>query len=274
VSPPASALSIRNPNVQRLRRLTGRRRARRDEGRFVIEGPGLIAEALRSSVPIETAFVAADERGRAAPREVLSALARRGIETHDLAPGVLERVTDTVTPQGVVAVAVGRPLRLDEFVTAELAGLVVVLAGLGDPGNAGTLVRTAEATGAAGVVFTDGTVDPLAPKTVRAAAGSAFRVRLVDGGPVVGALEALGRAGLRLVGASVGASAAATDYTEAPLDGDVAVVLGSEPRGLGHEVVSRVDEVVSIPMLGEVESLNVAVAGSLLCFEYARRRTR
>jgi RNA methyltransferase, TrmH family len=267
---PAAGLAVRNPNVQRLRRLARRRRARSDEGRFVVEGPVLVVEALASGRAVEAAYVAADARETADLRRALDELNALGLEVRTLAPGVLEKVADTVTPQGIIAVVEGGPSTLDQFLRTRPRGLVLVLAGVGDPGNAGTLVRVAEATGAAGVVFTGGAVDPLGPKTVRAAAGSAFRVPLVEETEASAAVAALRGHGFRVVATS---TEGGDPYTVASLDGDVGLLLGSEPHGLDERLLDLVDQAVSIPMQGAVDSLNVAIAGSLLCFEYARRRS-
>lgn len=262
------ALSAQNPKVQHLRRLIGRRKSRREHGQFVVEGPTLVTEALAAGSVVAAVFVDADGNpDTLAPTRI--AAEQAGVPVHQLGPGVLARIADTVTPQPAVAIVEGRPLPLDALVSSERRGLVVVLAGVADPGNAGTVIRAAEAAGATAVVFTEGSVDPLGPKTVRAAAGSALRVPVVEGTEVAATVAALRGAGWRAVGT---VATGATPYTGADLTGDVAVVLGSEAHGLPADVVAELDELVTIPMQGQVESLNVAVAGALLCFEHARPR--
>jgi TrmH family RNA methyltransferase len=272
----AAPLSARNPRISHLRRLSGRRRARLDAGAFVVEGPVVVAEALGFGAPLLELYVDVDAESRAgaepgSPLAVALDLAEAaGVPVHRLATGVLAKVSDTVTPQGVVAVAARRPAPLADIAGAP--GPVLVLAAVADPGNAGTLVRTAEAAGAAGVVFCAGAVDPFGPKTVRAAAGSLFRVPVaeVPGGPAtLEALDALRSTGRRLV-ATVARSGPAPE--ELDLTSPVAVLLGGEANGLPPEVERRVDTPVTIPMAGAIESLNVAVAGAVVLFEAARQR--
>jgi TrmH family RNA methyltransferase len=194
----------------------------------------------------------------------------RGVRTYDLAPGVLERVAGTVSPQPVLAVVptVDRPL-------GDLAGPtadgrpVVVCVDVRDPGNLGTVIRSSEAAGVAGVVCCDGTVDVYNPKCVRASAGAVFHVPLVVGGDPVTTLETLRSTGRRCLGATAGGGAS---YTDADLAAAPALVLGNEAGGLPDDLLGWLDGLVHIPMEGRSESLNVAVASAVLCFEAARQR--
>jgi TrmH family RNA methyltransferase len=142
-------------------------------------------------------------------------------------------------------------------------GFIVVAAGLADPGNVGTILRSAEAAGAGAVVLTEGTVDAFNPKVVRASAGALFHVPVVADA-AIGDLASLG---VPLLGAVAEGGLA---YDRAPLDGACALVLGNEAHGLPPELV--LDGFVSIPHRGRVESLNVAMAATILCFEASRRR--
>lgn len=182
-----------------------------------------------------------------------------------VARGVLERVATTVTPRPVLAVARRQVAPLDAL---RDSSFVVVLAALADPGNLGTIIRSAEAAGVDGVVVAGG-VDPFNPKSVRASAGTIFFVPLVlvDHGTV--ALDELGAWGKRRIGSRADAD---RRYDEIDLRGAVAMVLGSESHGIDEDVASRVDEMVSIPMAGQAESLNVAAAAAVMCFEVARQR--
>ena len=219
-------------------------------------------DALDAALEIQAVFV---EAGR--PVDAVADRARAaGVPVHTVRDGALARVTDTVTPQGVVAVASRPTPGLD---LAGTDGDVLVLVGVGDPGNAGTLVRTAEAAGAEAVVFCEGSVDPFTPKCVRASAGSVFHVPVFSGGEPVEVLQRLGMDGRRRV-ATAARAGVAVDETD--LTAPLAIVLGNEAHGLPVAVGSEVDEWVHIPMAGRVESLNVAVAGALVCFEAARQR--
>jgi len=233
-----------------------------------VEGATLLGEALGAGAPVESVYVAPTPHGDGATPEVRRAF-DAGVRVFDLAPGVLERVAGTVTPQPVLAV-VG-------MVTAELADLrgpgpIVVCVDVRDPGNLGTVLRSAEASGAAGVVCCDGTVDVYNPKCVRASAGALFHVPVVAGGEAMTVLDALGDLGRRRLAAVVDAGEA---YTEVDLSAPVALVLGNEATGLPAGMLERMDGAVRIPMEGRSESLNVGMACAVLCFEAARqRRTR
>ena len=203
---------------------------------------------------------------------VAARAAAAGVPVHLLAPGVLERVAGTVTPQPVLAVA-PRPGADAAVLDDAAADLVLVLAGVADPGNAGTLLRTAEAAGATAVVVTGGSVDPFGPKCVRASAGAVFRVPVVevDDGRARHALDRLAARGVRRLGTVV---AGGRPYDEVDLTGPIAVVLGNEAHGLAPAFAAAVDEAVTIPMAGRAESLNVGMAGAVVCFEAVRQRRR
>jgi TrmH family RNA methyltransferase len=231
----------------------------------VIEGPVLVAEALAAGIVVLELLVVAD----AAP-ELVADARRRGIDVHVVAPEVLARSLDTSTPQGVAAVATRPEVSLATALEAAAAGpLALVLVDVSDPGNAGTLLRAAEAAGAAAVLFCGDSVDPCNPKCVRASAGALFHLPVSSGGEALAVLEGLGEAGVRRVATVVRGG---TPYDEVDLAGPVAVALGSEAHGLPTALVDLLDDRLSIPMVGRSESLNVAMAGSVLCFESLRQR--
>ena len=258
-----SPLGIRHKRVQRVRRLLTQASYRRSEQAFVLEGAKVVGEALRAGAALESVFVAPTGLDDPVVHEAYDA----GIRVFRLGPGVLERVADTVTPQPVLAVAglVHRPV-------ADLQGesLAVVCVDVRDPGNLGTVLRSAEAFGAGAVICCDGTVDVYNPKCVRASAGSVFHVRLVAGGDPVEVLEQVGAHGLRRLGtvATGGTPAHAVDLAR-----PTALVIGNEAHGVPASVAAGVDEWVTIPMVGRAESLNVGMATAVLCFEAARQRT-
>jgi TrmH family RNA methyltransferase len=182
-----------------------------------------------------------------------------------VAAGVLDRVLDTVTPQGVCAVAPILTASVEEVAAvASSAGRpIVVLDRVGDPGNAGTIMRAAEASGCVGVVVTEGSVDPWSPKTVRASAGALFRmpVALVPALSDVVGIDRLGTA-----------ADAEVSHLDADLSGPVAIVVGNEAHGL--DPTAAVDRWVRIDMDGPTESLNVAMAATVVLFEALRQRHR
>ena len=225
------------------------------------EGGKLLSEALAAGVPIEGVYVNAGHTD-----EVVDRAREAGVRVHELAAGVLERIADAVTPQPVLTVV--------PFVDRDLhdvrgADWVVVCVDVRDPGNAGTVLRSAEAAGAGAVVCCDGTVDLYNPKTVRASAGSIFHVPVVVGGAPLEVLEEMARWGVHRLATT---SRSGTDYTDADLGRPIAIVLGNEAHGLPADVERAVDELVTIPMSGRTESLNVGMAAAVLNFEVARQR--
>ena len=263
-------LAAKNPLVSQLRRLSRRRSARLTDGQFLVEGATLLAVALDAGAEVSLVIrdggvPLSDELAELAQRA-----ARAGARLVELAPGTMAKVTDTVTPQPLASVVSRRQITLDELLAAGPPALpVVVLVGVSDPGNAGTLLRSAEAAGASAVVFCAGCVDPFNPKTVRASAGSIFLVPVVEDVDARVALAALGDHGVERIGTVARGGLALGD---APLGGPVAVVLGNEAHGLPEGLERVLDGVVTIPMSGRAESLNVAMAGTLMVFEAARRR--
>lgn len=229
----------------------------------MVEGVKVLSEALGAGVAVEAVFAAPG-----APADLLDRALAAGARVHDLAPGVLERVAGTVSPQPVIATVPYVDVAPDAVRSADF---VVVCVDVRDPGNAGTVLRSAEAAGAGAVICCDGCVDVYNPKSVRASAGSLFHVPVVRGGEPVEVLERLASWGLRRLGAVAGRG---VDYTAADLVGPTALVLGNEASGLPEPVRApgALDGEITIPMAGRAESLNVGMAAAVLCFEAARQR--
>lgn len=257
---PPETLSLRSPAVQRVRALVRHAKERRHQRAFVVEGSKVVGEALAAGAALEGLFVTAG-----CDDPVVDAAREAGVPVHPLAPGVVERVAGAVTPQPVLAVAAALDVTADDLGDD---AMVLVAAGVADPGNLGTLLRAAEAAGAGGVVCCPPSADVYSPKTVRASAGALFHIPIVlcDAGD---ALDALRARQYRRLAASV---AGAPSYDEVDLRGRVAVVLGNEAHGIAPELLGAVDGAVTIPMAGRTESLNVAMAATLLAFEAARQR--
>ena len=234
---------------------------RHEERAFVVEGPKLVDEATRGDADVLDIFVSpgADE-------EVVQRAVTAGARRHDLAPGVLEKVSDTVTPQPVAVIVAMTDVELEDLRTLEF---VVVCVDVRDPGNLGTVFRVAEASGAGGVICCEGSVDAFSPKTVRASAGSLFHVPVVAGGEPLEVLDRMGRWDVHRVGTNAHGG---TPYDSVDLTVPTALVLGNEAHGLPDALADRLDTTVSIPMAGRTESLNVGMAAAVLCFERARQR--
>ncbi len=237
------------------------------EGAFVMEGERLLQSALDAGAAVESLYVAQDAANVASVARLISRARDSGVRVFELASGVLERVADTVTPQPVMAVVRTPAARVEDL---RNASLVVVLVDVRDPGNAGAVIRAADAAGADGVVFCEGSADPYNPKTVRASAGSVLHLPIVSEGAPVDALEDLGDLGLRRLAAL---SRGGRTLDEVNVAEPLALVVGNEASGLPDEISEMVDETVTIPMAGGAESLNVSMAAAVICFDIARRRS-
>ena len=201
-----------------------------------------------------------------ANRAVVERAIAAGVRVFTLGPGVIERVAETVTPQGVLAIvgAVDRPL--DGLAAT---GLVVVLEDVRDPGNVGAIIRSADAAGADAVICLLGTGDPYNPKVVRASAGSLFHLPIVIDADADAVVDTLTKRGCTVLATAANGG---LDYAVDPWPDAVALVLGNEANGVSPALRARCDGAISIPIAGQAESLNVAMASTVLLFEAARRR--
>jgi TrmH family RNA methyltransferase len=249
--------STHNERVKYVRSLV-RRRAREQEDRFVVEGTRLVDEMVRAGVrPALVLYTAAWAAGPAAQR-LLPSLARSEEGTWEVSDHVLAACADTVTPQGVLAVVPSIHL-------APRRGLILILDRLADPGNLGTILRSAEATAVGQVILPPGTVDPFGPKTVRAAMGAHFRQPMARlDWPEIGA---------RVADRAVWLADARGDvaYDEVDWSAPAALIVGGEAAGAGEEAGDLATGRVFIPMSGETESLNAAMAATVILFEVARQ---
>ena len=255
-----------NAQLRRARRV----RAGREPGLVFVEGERLAEECLQSGLALVAAFHPVALSPRAAA--LVAELARRGCPLYPVTPPALAAVSDTVSPQGMILLA-ARPESGLGLALGRGAGapLVVGLDALQDPGNVGTIVRTAEAAGARAVVALAGTADPFAPKALRGAMGSAFRLPIPERVAAGERLAACRAAGVAVVATAPGA---AQDYTAYDWRRPSLLLLGNEARGLGPELLAGADVSVRVPLRPPVESLNVAAAAAAILFEAARQRSQ
>jgi TrmH family RNA methyltransferase len=250
---------------ERLLRSLAQRKHREAEGLFLAEGVRAVEELAASPLAVRLAAVSSSlgdgERGA----ELLQTLERQRVPLREVDDRLLRDLAGTEHPQGVLAAAAIPRHGLDDLSVSAEPAVILVLDAVQDPGNFGTLARTAEALGAAGVVTLPGTVDPWNPKSVRAAMGSSFRLPIVAAGweELAPWLQARG---IVSVAAVVGA-----EPLPAPPPGRVALVLGNEGAGVGEQTLAFVRSRAGIPLRGRAESLNVAAAGAILLYELLRR---
>ena len=267
---------------QRLRRVEGRHNAlvkqlrqafsraeRTEEGDCAIEGVRIVEEATRSGLRFRAVFFRESAQDRA---DRLLPQIGANVDTLLLPDKLFDGAVSSDTPQGVAALVRLKEFSIEDLIERLHVGPIMVLAGLQDPGNLGTILRSAEAFGSAGVVTGEGTVSPFNSKVIRASAGSVFRLPLVVAKSAGGLEEVFSRFkthGVRLVATS---SHKGTSLDQAKLMGPVAVFVGNEGSGVPRDLVSRMDETVVIPHTPQVESLNAGVAGSIVLYEAARQR--
>lgn len=259
---------LSNPRSERVRRVRAlsRRAAREKEGRFVVEGPQGVREAVawRPDLVVD---VYVDESGRERCGDIVDAAVEAGLYVHDVSAEVLAQMCDTPSPQGIVAVVAHPGCTLDEVLAGE-PRLIVLLASVRDPGNAGTVLRGADAMGADAVIFGEASVELTNPKVVRSTVGSLFHLPVVTDAPVAETLARLREAGVVSYAADGGGPLAIGD---ADLTRPHVWVMGNEAWGLPEELKDACDEVVSIP-LRRAESLNLAMAATICMYASAAAR--
>lgn len=253
--------SAGNPRIKLARKLL-RRRSREQTGLCLLEGLRLVEDALAAGARFDSLFIARRFLGPLEQNPLLSALEKAGAPLLVVDDDLLAEISDTVTPQGIVAVA-----HLPELPLADELWLVLVLDGVGDPGNAGTLLRSAAGAGASLVLFGPETVDAFSPKVLRAGMGSHFRipVRQCATWAEVAGLWGAERQ-LFVADAQAGLSYDGVDWRQPS-----GLIVGSEAHGPSQDALA-VAQPIAIPMQGQVESLNAGVAGSVILFEAARQR--
>ncbi|MCO5974273.1 TrmH family RNA methyltransferase [Actinoallomurus soli] len=259
--------STRSPRVKAARRLA-KRAFRRRERRFLAEGPQAVREALALDEVLVELFTTAEAETR--HHDLITQAERSGVPIFRVSGEVMAELAQTVTPQGLLAVCAFVDVDLPT-VLAPPPRLVTVLAHVRDPGNAGTVLRTADAAGSDSVIFTDASVDPYNGKCVRASAGSLFHLPVVVGPRFDVLIPALKESGLTVLAAD-GAGKCSLDAAldNGTLTGPTAWVFGNEAWGLPDEILDAVDEVVRVPIYGGAESLNLATAAAVCLYASAR----
>ncbi len=270
-----------NPLVKRLREAFSRAELT-ETGDCAIEGLRILEEAIRSGLRFSAVFFRESAQDRA---ERLLPQIGAQVETLLLPDKLFDSLVPSESPQGVAALVRLKEFSLDDVMEKERLqiGPIVVLAGLQDPGNLGTILRSSEAFGSAGVILGEGTVSPFNSKVVRASAGSVFRLPIIHGQshgqahahgkPATAKLEEvcekLKAQGVRLIATS---SHKGTPLDQADLKGPTAIFFGNEGSGLSRDLMAKMDESIAIPHTSQVESLNAGVAASIVLYEAARQR--
>lgn len=262
--------STANQKVKRLAILQKKRRARDEEGIFLTEG----VRMFREIPPGRIREICVTEEFLSRERDLVERKAgEAGVRPEVFSDHVFAYVSDTKTPQGVLCVADrGREAGPEEMFKAGPDGrapLLMVLDGLQDPGNLGTILRTGEGAGVTGVILSRDCVDLYNPKTIRSTMGSIFRMPCLYADDLTEVLAQMKEKGIRTYAAHLEGK---TDYDREDYTGGCAFLIGNEGNGLRREVADMADTYIRIPMEGEVESLNAAIAATVLMFEAGRQR--
>jgi len=247
------------------------RAGRREAGAFVVEGPQAVREAVLHASRLRTVYATADAFERFA--EIFAGARAKGVDVVLVTDDVIEAMAETRTPQGMVAVCGLLDYSLDDVVRFG-ANSAVVLESAADPGNVGTIIRTADAAGATGVVLTRGSTDPFGGKVVRATAGSIFHLPVVDDVEVQSLVARVSAAGMTLAVATGDGECDVFEWLDAAPD-SICWVFGTEAHGVSEEMRAAATARVRIPIAGRAESLNVGAAVAVCLFaDVARRHER
>lgn len=262
--------STANSQVKQVAALGKKARYRKETGLFVVEGPKMFEELPPER--IESVYVTENflksERQKGASGLILEKLKKiRRVET--VTDEVLKAMSDTQTPQGILALAKQYQYRLEDVLSVSGKAHLMILETLQDPGNLGTILRAGEGAGITGVIMNEDTADIYNPKVIRSTMGSVFRVPFVYVPDLKETLGQLKQSGVRLYAAHL---KGVNSYDMEDYTGDIGFLIGNEAKGLSDEIADLADTYVKIPMAGKVESLNAAIASSILMFETARQR--
>ncbi|CVK17394.1 TrmH family RNA methyltransferase [Sporomusa sphaeroides] len=240
-------------------------------GLFIAEGVRLIEECAVAGWSVATCIYTEAAAARDRTRSLIERLEKLNCQLAVVPDSLYNKISDTEQPQGIMVIVKKRQATLESMVAAgENPPLVVVLDGIQDPGNVGTIIRTADAAGCTGVIALKGSADIYAGKTVRASMGSLFHLPVVEGITSLELITWLQRCRVRLLATSLQQSEL---YYRTRLACPVAIVLGNEGQGVSPELLEAADSCVNIPLIGQAESLNVAVAAGIILYEAVRQRS-
>ncbi|GAB6181146.1 RNA methyltransferase [Desulfotomaculum defluvii] len=260
--------STQNAHVKYIKRLA-QRNFRQRERKFIVEGIRFVEEALASNWTADYLLYTAQGTQLERGMMLLEQARGKGIETLEVSESIMRELTDTETPQGVLAVLWQPDYTLGDVVKPGQHPLVVIVDGVQDPGNLGTIIRSSDAAAASGVILLKGTVDLYNPKTLRSTMGSLFHLPVMQAEDVEGVLNYLISLGITLL---IGDPADGIPVFGANLQEPVGIVVGNEGAGPRKEIFCHKHQKITILMPGNAESLNVAIATSIILYEATRQR--
>lgn len=254
-----------NRLIKEFRHLSEDARYRRQSGKFAVEGARLCADAVRSNVTLETVFIT--QRAREQYPEYVAQITAKAT-VYDIPDTLARHMSDTQSPQGIYAIAI-KPTLPSAVTSLDVHGCYAALETVQDPGNLGTMIRTAEAFGLGGILLSDGCCDPYSPKVLRAGMGGVFRLPLYAAGDLTETLPHLAERGF--CNAACVVDGDADPIQSVSLTRGAVAVIGNEGNGLRPETVAACTRRVTIPMAGRAESLNASMAAGIVFWEMVRK---
>jgi TrmH family RNA methyltransferase len=244
------------------------KKGRETQRRFLIEGVRLCEEIANSNWEMESVLFTSSFQNSSTGKKLLQKFEKRNIKTIPVKAEVVKKLSDTVTPQGIIGVVKIREFSLDQL-WSEDSNIILALDAIRDPGNVGTLIRTADAFGIGGVILSADTVEVYNPKVVRSTMGSIFHLPIFDGTDLEKIIPQLKKRNFKIYGTDVreGKDFDRLDYSE-----KMCLLIGSEAEGLNKNLLELSDEIIRIPIFGRAESLNASVAGGILLYEMTKRK--
>ena len=258
--------STDNPKVRYFNSLK-QNKSRKAAGKFLIEGIHLVGEAMQAGL-IDRILYSETVLKTSEGKNLMGKIISSGVQSEEASVQVINHLSSVETPQGILASVNPKASDLGNLFEKP-DPLIIVACGIQDPGNLGTMIRTADAAGCSGIILTAGTVDPYNDKVIRASSGSIFHLNMVKIDDIIELVSSLKRRGVKVISTVVDAD---KEYYLADYSGPSAILIGSESKGLSPEIERLSDETVAIPMLGGVESLNAAVSCAVIMYEALRQR--
>lgn len=255
--------STSNAQVKQVAALTKKAKYRKETGLFVVEGGKMFSELPKER--IHAVYATEKFLADSAHREMMKGV--RKVET--VSEDVLKAMSDTQTPQGILALVKQYEYRVEDILKSPGPAHIMILETIQDPGNLGTILRAGEGAGVTGIIMNNGTADIYNPKVIRSTMGSIYRVPFVYVDDLRATLNLLKKQNIHLYAAHL---AGKNSYDEEDYHGGTGFLIGNEASGLEEETAAMADTLIRIPMLGQVESLNAAVASAILMYETARQR--
>jgi TrmH family RNA methyltransferase len=243
-------------------------KGRKTQGRFLIEGMRLCEEMANSNWEAESVLFSSSFQNSSSGKKLLQKFERRNVKTIPVKDEVVKKLSDTVTPQGIIAVVKIKEFSLNEL-WSESSNIILALDAIRDPGNVGTLIRTADAFGIDGVILSSDTVELYNPKVVRSTMGSIFHLPIFDEVDLEKTIPQLKRSNFKIYGTD---AKEGKDLDKLDFSARICLLIGNEAEGLNKNLLDLSDEIIRIPIFGKAESLNASVAGGILLYEITKRK--